>query len=93
MINWLGRLRKKRITKDEILADLIFLLVPAFISFCIIFIFDIHHSLYEFPILPLKFVFQTKTAYLIGIPGGALVGFFLIKILVFGFHESQKREQ
>lgn len=90
MIKQFKRLRKKKVTKEEIIADLIFLLVPAFVSFCIIFIFDIHHSLYSLPIFPLKFVFQTKTAYIIGIPAGSLVGFFLIKILIFGLKEEKK---
>ena len=90
MINFFKKFRKQKITKDEIIADIIFLLVPAFISFCIIFIFDIHHSLYGFPIFPLKFVFQTKIPYLIGIPAGALLGFFLIKVLIFGIKEQRK---
>jgi len=91
MFNHLKKLREYKITKEEIISDLIFFLIPAFVSFCVIFIFDIHHSLYEFPIFPLKFVFQTKFAYLIGIPTGSLVGFFMIKLVIFGIHESEKK--
>lgn len=90
MIKSFKKFRKQKITKDEIIADVIFLLIPAFISFCIIFIFDIHHSLYEFPVFPLKFVFQNKTAYMIGIPTGTLIGFFLIKLLILGIKEQRK---
>lgn len=90
MIKYFKKFRKSKITKEEIIADLIFLLVPAFVSFCVIFIFDIHHSLYSFPIFPLKFVFQSKTAYMIGIPIGSLIGFFIIKILIFGLKEQRK---
>lgn len=90
MIKFFKKFRKQKITKEEIIADIIFLLIPALVSFCVIFIFDIHHSLYGFPIFPLKFVFQSKTAYMIGIPAGTLIGFFLIKLLILGIKEQRK---
>jgi len=36
--------KKTPITKEEIIADIIFLSISAFISFLIVFLFDIHHS-------------------------------------------------
>ena len=83
------KVRKTKITKNEIIADLIFLLFGAIISFLALFIFDIHWSLYERPIFPLKHIFQTPDPYLLGVPAGMLVIFFLIKIFIFALREEE----
>ena len=50
----LKKIRKSEITKEEIIADLIFIFISAFISSAIVFLFDIHQSFYTWPIV-LKF--------------------------------------
>jgi len=47
----LKKIRKSIITKEEIIADAIFLFISAFISFLLVFFFDIHQSFYEWPIV------------------------------------------
>jgi hypothetical protein len=84
------KVRKSKVTKDEIIADLIFFSISAVVSFLFIFFFDIHWSFYEAPIFPLKFVFQSTTPYIIGSLLGGLIGFFLIKLFLFGLKEEEK---
>ena len=85
----LKKIRKKTIiTKEEIIGDLIFLLVSAFVSFLIVFLFDIHHSFYEWP-MTLKFIFKTSYPYFIFVPIGAIIGFFIIKLILLGFKEEK----
>ena len=83
------KIRKTRITKNEIMADFVFLLFGAIVSFLILFAFDIHWSLYEYPILPLKRVFQTADPYVYGVMLGMIVIFFLIKLFLFGLKEEE----
>lgn len=83
------KIRKKKISKGEIIADLIFLAIPAIITAIVVFLFDIHHSFYNWP-MELKFIFKTAYPYLIFIPIGAIVGFFLLKLIAFGFKEETK---
>ncbi len=84
----LKKIRKGIITKEELIADFVFLFIPALISFVIIFLFDIHQSFYKWP-MELKFIFTTPYPYLIFIPIGTILGFFIIKLLLFGFKEEK----
>ena len=84
----LRKVRKTRVTKNELIADAVFLLISGFASFLIVFLFDIHHSFYEWP-MKMKFIFQTPYPYFIFITAGTLIGFFVIKALLFGIREEQ----
>jgi hypothetical protein len=83
----LQKFRKTPITKREIIADLIFLGIPAFISLLIVFLFDIHHSFYEWPI-KISFIFKTPGPYFLFGIIGTLLGFFMIKMLLLGVREE-----
>lgn len=83
------KIRKSSITEEEIVADSIFAFVPMFISALIVFLFDIHHSFYSWP-MKLDFIFNTPYPYLIFIPVGTIVGFFIIKLIIFGMREEEK---
>ena len=85
----LKKVRKSVVTKEELIADAIFLAISAFVSFFIIFMFDIHHSFYEWP-MQLKFIFTTPYPYLLFVPIGAIMGFFIIKVILFGVKEEEK---
>lgn len=87
----LKKIRKSKITKEELVADAIFLAIPAVLTFLIVFLFDIHHSFYEWPIR-ITFIFHTPYPYMLFTPFGMLFGFFVIKILLFGFKEEEKGE-
>ncbi|MCX6742342.1 MAG: hypothetical protein NTX24_04200 [Candidatus Pacearchaeota archaeon] len=78
---------KSVVTKREVIADLIFLAISAFISLIIIFLFDIHRSFYEWPI-QLSFLFKTPGPYVFFGFIGTLVGFFLIKLFLLGVKEE-----
>jgi hypothetical protein len=82
------RIRKGRITKEELIADVIFLSVSAFICFLLVFLFDIHHSFYHWPI-KIEFIFTNPYPYLIFVPAGTFAGFFVIKLLLFGLKEEE----
>jgi len=81
------RIRKSKVTKEEILSDLIFLLASAIISFLAVFLFDIHHSFYNWPI-KIDFIFTNAYPYLIFIPIGAIIGLLIIKLILFGVKEE-----
>lgn len=81
--------RHTKITKEELLADVIYFSLSAFISFLIVFLFDIHHSFYSWPI-KLKFIFNSAHPYLFFVPIGSILGFFIIKVLIFGIKEDFK---
>jgi len=86
----LKKLRKETIiTKEEIIADVIFLSVSAFVSFLIVFLFDIHRTFYEWP-MTLKFIFKTPHPYFLFVPIGTIIGFFIIKLILLGFKEEEK---
>jgi len=85
----LRKIRKSKITKEEIIGDLIFVLVSAIVSFLIVFLFDVHHSFYKWP-FQLKFIFKTIYPYLVFVPAGTIIGFFLIKLFLFGIKEEVK---
>lgn len=86
----LKKIRKGIITKEELIADILFLFIAAFVSFLIIFLFDIHHSFYQWPFI-LKFIFKTPYPYFIFIFAGAIIGFFIIKLLLVGINEEKKK--
>lgn len=81
---------KRKIPKEEMIADFVFFLVAAAVSLIAIFVFDIHWSLYPGSQLFSKFVFTDKSIYLYGGLAGGIAGFFLIKFLMFGFIEEEK---
>ena len=83
------KIRRTSITKEELKADAIFLFISAFVSFIIVFLFDIHRSFYEWP-MTLKFIFKTVYPYFVFIPIGAIIGFLIIKLILIGFEEEQK---
>jgi len=86
----LRKIRKGRVTKNELIADIIFFAVPAIISLAAVFIFDIHHSFYpENELWPLDRIFLTYDPYWMGALGGGVAGFFLIKLLLFGLKEEE----
>lgn len=88
----LRKIRKSIITKEELAADAVFLFISLLISSIIVFLFDIHQSFYEWPI-NLKFIFETPYPYFAFIPIGSILGFFIIKLLLFGFKEEEKKRK
>ncbi len=85
----LRKVRKSKIMKEELIADAIFLFIPAMLSFLFVFFFDIHHSFYEWP-FTLKFIFDTTFPYIIFTFAGAIIGFFMIKLFLYGLKEEEK---
>lgn len=83
------RVRKSGVSREEIMADIIFFFVPAFLSFLAIFFFDIHQSFYQPPYYPFTFLLNDHWIYLGGTLLGGLIGFFLIKLLSFGLREEE----
>lgn len=87
----LRHLRKTRIEKEEIIADFVFLLFSLIVSLVALFIFDIHWNFYPggqlFP--PEKHIFTDKSIYVWGSLAGAILGFFLIKLFLFGLREEE----
>ena len=81
------------VTKQELVADVIFILVALVLSLILMFIFDIHWSLYPENTLipPSKWVGIKTSTYLIGTLGGAIVGFILIKLLLMGVRKEEIR--
>jgi len=84
------QIRKSVITREELIADVIFLFISSFISFALVFLFDVHHSFYERPIYPFKFIFKTHHPYLLFISLGTIVGFLLIKLFLFALREKNQ---
>jgi hypothetical protein len=84
-------LKRSTISKEEIVADIIYFFVSALVSFIAIFVFDIHWNFYpggtSFP--PEKHIFQTYDPYYYGVLGGAIVGFFILKLVAFAFIENE----
>jgi hypothetical protein len=83
------KLRGTIITKGELIADLIFLVISALISLAIIFLFDIHRSFYEWPI-HLTFLFKTPFPYILFTFIGTIIGFFVIKLFLLGMKEEKE---
>ncbi|MDP2908370.1 MAG: hypothetical protein Q8N77_01040 [Nanoarchaeota archaeon] len=74
------------------MANIIFLLIPAFVSFSLISLFDVHHSFYEGSLFPLKFIFKTEMVYVVGVSIGTLVGFLLIRRFILGLELTDNRK-
>ena len=86
------KIRKTKIQREEIIADFVFLLIAFAISLLLLFIFDIHWNFYPggHLIPPEKHVFTNTSIYLWGSLGGSIIGFFIIKIFLFGIREEEK---
>ncbi|VVC03796.1 Uncharacterised protein [Candidatus Bilamarchaeum dharawalense] len=84
-------IKRPKISKEEIIADGIYLFVGALAAFIAIFIFDIHWSFYpgETILPPSRHIFQTLDPYYFGIPLGAIIGFFVLKLVYFAFVEDE----
>lgn len=85
----LRKIRKSSITKEELIADGVFLFISAVISFIMALLFDVHHSFYRWPILPLEFIFKTYEPYVLFTSVGTIFGFLVIKLLLFGIKEEK----
>jgi hypothetical protein len=83
----LRKLRKTRVTRDELVGDVIFLAISAFVSFLVVLFFDLHHGFYEWP-LEIVFIFDSPMPYLMFVGMGTILGFFILKILVYGLKEE-----
>ncbi len=85
------KVRKTRIEKEEIIADFVFLLISFIITVIIIFFFDIHWNFYSWEqfLSPEKHVFTDKIVYIWGGLIGAIIGFFIIKLFLFGLKEEE----
>jgi len=85
--------RKTKVTHRELVADLIFLAAAFLISLAALYIFDIHWSFYPgesiFP--PSKHVGISSQLYIAGSLIGAIVGFFIIKLLLIGVREEIRK--
>ncbi|MBU1135937.1 MAG: hypothetical protein ABIG37_02740 [Nanoarchaeota archaeon] len=81
------------VTKKELIADIIFLLVAFLISLLMMYIFDAHWSFYpgETIIPPSKYVGLTNEIYLTGSLIGSIIGFFIIKLFLIGVKEDIKK--
>lgn len=82
------RIRKSVITKEELIADAIFLFTSALTTLLVVFLFDIHRSFYSWPFTP-KTIFNTPYPYMVFVPAGAIIGFLLIKLLLLGIKEEE----
>ncbi len=85
------RLRQSKVEREEIIADFVFLVLSFIITVLLLFIFDIHWNFSPggqlFP--PEKHIFPSKFIYLWGGLLGAVIGFFLIKLFLFGLKEEE----
>jgi len=84
-------IKRPRISKDELIADALYLIVSLFVSALALYIFDIHQSFYpgQSVLPPSKYVFTTLTPFLVGVPIGGIIGFFILKIISFAFMEDE----
>ena len=80
--------RKTNITLGEIIDDIIYFSLSAFITVLATFIFDIHHSFYQDSLFPLKFIFNSKEPYLVSALIGGVLGLIWIKFFLFAFHKN-----
>ncbi len=86
----INKLRKSPINRDELIADVIFIIISFISSFVVVFLFDVHHSFYEWPFFPLKFIFKTPEPYYYLTLIGTIVLFVLIKLFMYGIQEDEK---
>jgi hypothetical protein len=87
----MGR-RKTKITFEEIVDDIIYFSLSAFIAIIATFIFDIHWSFYQESLFPLKFIFKSKLAYLITALAGGVLGLVWIKVFLFATEKGTFRK-
>lgn len=84
-------IKRPRISREEIIADILYLFVAMLVSAIAIYVFDIHWSFYPgqtiFP--PSKYIFQDPTAYFVGVPIGGIIGFLILKLIFFAFMEEK----
>lgn len=85
-----SKVRKSRINKDELIADGIFIFISFISSFVVTFLFDIHHSFYEMPLYPFKFIFKTHEPYYYFTLIGTVLLFVIIKLFLYGIQEDEK---
>lgn len=90
MRRYIIKFRGFKVTKRELIADIIFLVTAAIISLIALFIFDIHWSFYPGEtIFPLsKTVGLTRNTYVTCSLIGSVVGFILIKLFLIGVKEN-----
>ena len=88
----LRRVRKSGVSREEVTADAVFFFIPAFLSFLAIFFFDIHQSFYQVPYFPFTFLLNDVWIYVGGVLLGGIIGFFLIKLFLFGIKEEEESE-
>ncbi len=85
------KIRRTKPEKEEIKADLVFLLFSFAVSLMVLYIFDIHWNFYPggqlFP--PAKHVFTDTSIYIWGSLLGSLTGLILIKLFLFGLREEE----
>lgn len=77
------RRRKTEITLEEIVDDIIYFSLSAFIATVATFIFDIHWSFYQDNLFPLKFIFKSKVVYVFTALVGGILGLIWIKLFLF----------
>jgi hypothetical protein len=80
--------RRSYITLEELVDDIIYFSLSAFIGIFAIFIFDIHHSFYQASLFPLKFIFKSKEIYLIVALASGILGLIWIKFFLFALEKS-----
>jgi hypothetical protein len=78
----------KKVTLEEIVDDIIYFSLSAFLSILATFIFDIHHSFYQDSLFPLKFVFKSKDVYLVSALAGGILGLVWIKFFLFALQKN-----
>ena len=83
------KLRKSRVEKEEIIADLIFIALSFLITDGALLIFDLHWNFYQAGNLLEKQIFQNKLVYLWGGFLGGIIGLFLIKLFLLGVKEEE----
>jgi hypothetical protein len=83
----LRKVRKTEVTKDELRGDVIFIAISALVSFLVVLFFDLHHGFYDWP-LEMVFIFDSPMPYLMFIGIGTVIGFFILKLLVYGLKEE-----
>ncbi len=83
----LRKVRKTKVTRDELVGDVIFLAVSALVSFMAVLFFDLHHGFYDWP-LEIVFIFDSPMPYLMFVGLGTIIGFLILKLLVYGLKEE-----
>lgn len=84
-------IRRPKISKHEIIADLIFIFVSMVIGFLIVLTFDTHWSFYPENLgKQLKFIFKSLDPYIIGVLFSGIVGLILFKLIFYAFSEEKE---